>query len=77
MVEFKDGSEPQSVDSEKVRNFWPQILIRFFEKRISWKRLVHFEDQETVDGPDGRQDTKPIGEPIEIECKYFKIIGTE
>lgn len=62
---MKDRNEPESIPSERVKQMWPQMLIKFFEKRILWKRMVQFnEHQNEIVQQAESQD----GEPIEIEC---------
>lgn len=69
LVQFKNTSDPESIDSEKMDRFWPQELIKFFEKRILWKRMVQFGGNEEL--PKHDEDAfEPSNIPVAITCKW-------
>lgn len=68
LVEYKDSKQHESFPSETVRKMWPQLLIRFFEKRILWQKAVQFIDNQEVQ--EVQEADNPIGDPVGIDCKF-------
>lgn len=85
LVQYKDAHEAESVGLNKVKKFWPQLLIQFFENKILWKRAVQFNQNDEIfeyneNDNIQRAAGNPIengnnqlvaGDPVEIKCEYF------
>lgn len=69
IINFFDTKDVENIKSNQAKQYWPQKIIEFFEKRIEWIQPASADDG----GSDPIETTNPQMDvtPQEISCNYY------
>lgn len=66
-VKWKSATPEEFIDSERVHNDFPKLLLRFFEKMVEWYTPYPSEEAQQAG-----LVSRPHEKPVEIVCKFNK-----